>query len=70
MLDRLTEGNNKVVLGWKRDVELLWERSEHSASLRRKLAKSAPGFAIGFDNVGLVSEGFMGDFKPIFSEVP
>lgn len=54
ILDRLTDGLNKIVMSWKVDVERLWGRAAYSDALRRKLAKDAPGFTLGFDNVGLV----------------
>ena len=53
IIDNLTSGPNKVVLGWKSDMERVF--SLPTLRLRRTLAaQEAPGFTFGVDNVGWV----------------
>ena len=54
-LNRLTEGDNKTVLGWAAGHTSVWEKSGGRASIRRTLAKANPGCDIVLDNVGKVT---------------
>ena len=60
IIDNLTAGPNKIVLGWKSDMERVV--SLPTLRLRRTLAaQEAPGFTFGVDNVGWVSNNANND---------
>ena len=53
-LDRLIDGHNKTVIGWKLDHERVWSEAGGRAAKRRSLASQAPGLSLVLDNVGKV----------------
>ena len=56
MIDRLVDGPNKVVMGWKEKVEVMWRTHPYSLTRRRKWAEEHDccGYTTVEDNVGKV----------------
>ena len=57
VVDRMVDGPNKVVMGWKRGVEKMWREHPYSLTRRRKWAEEndCPGYTTVEDNVGKVN---------------
>lgn len=52
--NRLVDGPNEVVLGWRTGEEVMWALHPHSLSRRKTMAAEFPGYTFSKDNVGKV----------------